>query len=94
MSIPRPEDHWTGWKCPALMQMWEPRSAHVSRILAWGILDQDNTSCLVQGIPAPEDLDMVPLGPILAVDIVECIIFNALICYGNPYVCSLKLKLF
>ena len=52
------------------MQMWEPRSAHVSRILAWGILDQDNTSCLVQGIPAPEDLAVVPLGPILAVDIV------------------------
>ena len=50
------------------MQMWEPRSAHVSRILAWGILDQDNTSCLVQGIPALEDLDVVPLGPILVVD--------------------------
>ena len=51
------------------MQMWEPRSAHVSRSLAWGTLDQDNTSCLVQGIPAPEeDLDVVPLGPIDAVD--------------------------
>ena len=52
-----PDVHTKAWgpfgrKCPALMQMWEPRSAHVSRILAWGILDQDNTSCLVQGIPA------------------------------------------
>ena len=47
-----------------------PECAHVSRSLAWGTLDQDNTSCLVQGIPAPEDLDVVPLGPIDAVDLV------------------------
>ena len=51
------------------MQMWEPRSAHVSWSLAWATLDQDNTSCLVQGIPVPEeDPDMVPLGPMYAAD--------------------------
>ena len=43
---------WRKMLSKALMQMWEPRCAHVSRSLAWGTLDQDNTSCLVQGIPA------------------------------------------
>ena len=58
-----------GWKCPALMQMWEPRSAHVSRSLAWGTLDQDNTSCLVQGIPAlMRTLTWCHWGPYYAVD--------------------------
>ena len=81
-----------GRRCPALMQMWEPRSAHVSRILAWGILDQDNTSCLVQGIPALlRTLTWCHWDPCmqsthLCIYLPVCWLIMHLVCYGNPCV--------
>ena len=43
---------------------------HVSQSSSWGILDQDNTSCLFWGIPDLEDQDMVPLEPMDAVTLI------------------------
>ena len=40
----------------ALLQMWVTEEAgHVFRSPSWGILDQDDTRCLFQGIPDLEE---------------------------------------
>ena len=56
------KDHWTaGWgvvmvSSLVLMQMWVTEEAgHVFWSPSWGILDQDDTRCLFQGIPDLEE---------------------------------------
>ena len=51
---------------------------------SWGILDQDNTSCLFWGIPDLEDLDVVPLESIDAetlIVFIHCLLWWQIICF-------------